>query len=134
MRKLTAIVAILAGLALGASAASARGGHNGGAGLGSGHGGSAKVATFSGGAARVATFSGGGSARIAAPRFASQSRVASSAAFQGNGRAHHRHHRHHPVFIGAGYPYYDNYYDNYDDDDIVCYYSRKYERRICRPA
>ena len=123
MRKLTAIVAILAGLALGASAASARGGYLGG---GSGHGGGAKVASFSGG--------GGGSARIAAPRFASQSRVASSAAFQGNGRAHHRHHRHHPVFIGAGYPTYDNYYDNYYDDDIVCYYSRKYERRICRPA
>ena len=126
MRKLTAIVAILAGLALGASAASARGGHHGGAGYGSGHGGGAKVASFSGG--------GGGGARIAAPRFASQSRVASSAAFQGNGRAHHRHHRHHPVFIGAGYPTYDNNYDNYDDDDIVCYYSRKYERRICRPA
>ena len=121
MRKLTAIVSILAVLALGASPASARGAHH--VVGGGGHGGGARVATFS-----------GSGARIAAPRFASQSRVASSAAFQGNGRAHHRHHRHHPAFfVGAGYPTY--YYDNYDDDDdIVCYYSRKYERRVCRPA
>ena len=55
----------------------------------------------------------------------------------GDGRRHHHRNGRGFGYYDDGY-YYDGYYDGYayadDDDDVVCYYSRRYQRRICHPA
>ena len=128
MRSINIVGSILAAAALVVSSGAALAHGHGG----SGHGGGGGVHFGGGGGARFS--GGGGGVHFSAPRSSFRSvgpRVAFAPAFSG----HHRHHRHgFPVGFYSDYGnyYYDNY--AYDDDDVVCYYSRRYGREICRPS
>jgi hypothetical protein len=136
MRPLTTITAMIAAatFTLTASVAHARQGHGGGGG-GHHHGGSGG---YHGGGSVARSYSApvrSYSAPVhAAPRVA-------AAAPQVHHRGHdgHRGRHHHRGGHGGYAPSYDSTYyaDSYasdDDVEIVCYWSRKYDRRVCRPA
>lgn len=145
--KTTTAFIVMAGLAMGAGTAFA-GGHGGHGGHGGGHVGHGG-AHFSGGSHGATHFSGGNGARFSSgsvrsfnsgASFAQPHAVVSSHRFAGHSgdRGHHRRHHGHGVYgYYPGYddgPYYDSYGYNDDDDEVVCYYSRRLGHRVCRAA
>jgi hypothetical protein len=140
----TALVAALA-LTLAGGDALARGGGHGGAGGARSSGGahfSGGGLRFSGGGggAKFSSFNSGSRSFSTVTRFSQPRTVISSQHFASH--TGNRHHRRHVRFIGAGfypsfyddYPYYydSDYYNDDTDDDLVCYWSSRYGRRICR--
>ncbi len=143
MIKVTMALVAAAVLALGSSAAFARsGGGHGGAHF-SGGGGGAKFGGYSGGGgARIGSFNGSSRSVGSVTRFGPPRAFVSSQRFASHVGNNHRRHRNH--FVGSGfypgyyyddYPYaYDSYYAYDYDDDVVCYWSERRGRRICRPS